>query len=326
MGVELRYFGGHVTLEEGTSDLADYAAKGGHITLTAGAIRPCDVVKHRGLGVSPSCDRMLASGQQFIVKGELYCVLGLLWVGFGKVFKQRNKKKTKNPRAPLLVLAAPQSCADIPPKQFAQYIPHIVLFVAHYVLSAAEFPVDKICRTHIQNLSVAFANIYANTITPTKNFGTRSHECKLFTRRYSLLFSCIIFLILIHVHTHRTTSREDQVVQQTLLRSSRKSNRKKDKAGNSRKAPSSAASEASTASSSRSSPLYSKDSNSDIVSINSFQVTTQLSELTLKKQQQMQILELQRAQKAPPPPPIYVQNTPPQPPPKTTQSAYHISQ
>ena len=88
LGVKLRYFGGHIIIDGACRDLAQYADTGGLITLTAGACRPCDVIKRKGMLLSPDCERLLYSGQQFLVQGELYAVLGLLWIGFGKRFKQ----------------------------------------------------------------------------------------------------------------------------------------------------------------------------------------------------------------------------------------------
>ena len=162
VGVELRYVGGQVVLEDAgdDGDISDYVDSGGCITLTAADVRPKDVVNRgKGRPVSDQCDRMLASGQQFIVKGDLFCVLGLLWVGFGKVFKDRKGAKTKKPAAPLLILAAPPSCRDIPEQDFDRYVPHLVLFTAHHVLESAAFPVTTIRRHDIAMLSSVFAQI-----------------------------------------------------------------------------------------------------------------------------------------------------------------------
>ena len=158
IGVHLRYVGGQVLLDD-DDDIASYTRNGGCITLTAGAVKPTNVLRSRGKGVSPNCDLMLASGQQFIVKGEMFAVLGLLWVGFGKLFKGRKGNKTKKPAAPLLVLTVPISYQDIPADDYMRYIPHLTLFVAHHVLSSASFPVDTIRRNDIKKLSSVFISI-----------------------------------------------------------------------------------------------------------------------------------------------------------------------
>ena len=51
VGVELRYVGGQVVLEDSgdDSDISDYVNNGGCITLSAAAVRPKDVV-NRGKG------------------------------------------------------------------------------------------------------------------------------------------------------------------------------------------------------------------------------------------------------------------------------------
>ena len=158
IGVLLRYVGGHVLLDD-ESDLDTYITNGGCITLTAGAVKPDDVLRSRGRAVSPLCERMLASGQQFIVKGELFVVLGLLWIGFGKIFKNRKGSRTKKPLAPLLALCVPPSCQDISVDDYKRYTPHLSLFVAHHVLSSAAFPVATIRRKHIEQMASVFVSI-----------------------------------------------------------------------------------------------------------------------------------------------------------------------
>ena len=154
----MRYFGDQVCLHETT--LADYASKGGAITLTLGAVRPEHVTRSKGMAVSPSCDQMLACGQQFLVNGDLYVVLGLLWVGFGKLFKKHKSSiKKKNPSAPLLCLAVPQSCSDFDPERIDLFKEHLVLFVAHHVLNSAVFPVEKIRRRDITNMATVFSRV-----------------------------------------------------------------------------------------------------------------------------------------------------------------------
>ena len=163
----MRYVGGHVILSD-NDDLARYIRQGGCITLTSAAVHPKDVLRGRGAHVAPRCERMLASGQHFIVKGSLYCVLGLLWVGFGKLFKGRKGTKKKNPRAPLLVLAVPPSCMDVPADDVTSYSPHLVLLVAHHVLACATFVMEKIRRADITHLATAFTSICSKLHTDKK--------------------------------------------------------------------------------------------------------------------------------------------------------------
>ena len=159
VGVDLRYFGGFVTLDADAKSLAEYHIKGGIVTLTTGAVRSCDVSKAKGKPVAPDCERTLCSGQQFLVQGELYSCLGLLWVGFGKIFRTRNDNKAKKPRAPLLVLVVPHSCCSLPAGDIKQFLPHLSLFTAHHVLASAVFPAVKIRRRDINKMHTVFALI-----------------------------------------------------------------------------------------------------------------------------------------------------------------------
>ena len=158
IGVELRYLGGHVIMSD-DNDLASYIQQGGCITLTSAAVSPKDCLRGKGARIHPSCERMLACGQHFVMKGDLFCVLGLLWVGFGKPFKGRKGSKKKNPKAPLLVLAAPPSFLDIASEDVARYTSKLVLLVAHHVLESASFAMEKIRRSDISKLATIFASI-----------------------------------------------------------------------------------------------------------------------------------------------------------------------
>ena len=138
-----------------------YARDGGAITITCGAVLPKDVTRAKGMGVSPNCEKTLACAQQFLVNGELYVCLGLLWVGFGKIYKTsgKNGKKKKKPDAPLLCLAVPQSCVQLDSDRPDLFVPHLVLFVAHYVLDSAVFPCDQIRCADIDKLAKVFSNL-----------------------------------------------------------------------------------------------------------------------------------------------------------------------
>ena len=157
--MDLRYVGGFVCLDADAKSLSEYAENGGVITLTAGAVRGCDVCRGKGLSVAPDCERMLCSGQQFLVQGELYCCLGLLWIGFGKLFKQRDDSKAKKPKAPLLVLVVPNSCLTLPAGDMRQFVSHLALFTAHHVLASAVFPAETIRRRDVNKMLTAFALI-----------------------------------------------------------------------------------------------------------------------------------------------------------------------
>lgn len=159
VGHDLRFFGGFMCLDSDAASLSEYAHNGGMITLTSGAVRGCDVSRAKGLPVSPDCERMLCTGQQFLVQGELYCCLGLLWIGFGKFFKQRDESKSKKPKAPLLVLVVPHSCLGLPTGDMRQLVKHLSLFVAHHVLASAVFPADRIRLKDVDKMANWFANI-----------------------------------------------------------------------------------------------------------------------------------------------------------------------
>jgi hypothetical protein len=93
------------------------------------------------------------------VQGELYCCLGLLWIGFGKLFKQRDDSKAKKPKAPLLVLVVPNSCLALPAGDIRQFVSHLALFTAHHVLASAVFPAETIRRQDVNKMLTAFALI-----------------------------------------------------------------------------------------------------------------------------------------------------------------------
>ena len=93
------------------------------------------------------------------VQGELYVCLGLLWIGFGKLFKQRDDSKAKNPKAPLLVLVVPNCCLSLPAGNIRQFVPHLALFTAHHVLASAVFPAETIRRRDVNKMITAFALI-----------------------------------------------------------------------------------------------------------------------------------------------------------------------
>ena len=195
LGVDLRYFGGHVIIDGACRDIATYAQEGGCITLTAGAVRPSDVTKRKGMCVSPDCERLLYSGQQFLVQGELYSVLGLLWIGFGKPFKQRNSETSaRTPKAPLLVMVIPTSCVDLGEHHddIRIFLPHLACFTAHHVLTTAVFPAETIRRNDVLNMARLFLEIC-----------NKYHKQKQFWGNMSIL----------------KTPREEEVARETLRRS-----------------------------------------------------------------------------------------------------------
>ena len=197
LGVDLRYFGGHVIIDGACRDIATYAQEGGCITLTAGAVRPSDVTKRKGMCVSPDCERLLYSGQQFLVQGELYSVLGLLWIGFGKPFKQRNSETSaRTPKAPLLVMVIPTSCVDLGEHHddIRIFLPHLACFTAHHVLTTAVFPAETIRRNDVLNMARLFLEIC-----------NKYHKQKQFWGNMSIL----------------KTPREEEVARETLRRSTR---------------------------------------------------------------------------------------------------------
>ena len=145
--------------------MSEYAENGDVITLTSGAVRACDVCRGKGLSVAPDCERMLCSGQQFLVQGELYCCLGLLWIGFGKLFKQRDDSKAKKPKAPLLVLVVPYGCLMLPAgDDIKQFIPHLTLFTTHHVLTSVVFPDERFRRKDVNKMFTTF------TLITTKHY------------------------------------------------------------------------------------------------------------------------------------------------------------